>query len=93
MTVKAELMEAIRNLTSACRELVEDIPTETDDGEITEDSGYVAGCPFCGNMLCTIDSYDGKFYVHCPECEADGPMMGTLEDACRMWNVAGCGEC
>lgn len=45
-------------------------------------------CPFCGSKnVWKVEStrYKKKYYVHCPDCKAGGP-LGTAETAVEKWN-------
>ena len=86
MSLKTELITALRGLTNACTELAREIPDDFGEGSIVPPD-YITPCPFCGDMNSVIDSCDGKFYVHCPECDADGPMCESISDAVKMWDV------
>jgi len=46
-------------------------------------------CPFCGTPPASseIRGVVGySFYVHCLECDADGPMLDERDDAIAAWN-------
>lgn len=88
MSIKTELLEAVRNLTNACTELVLGLPIALEDSCQDIGAEDIKACPFCGYEDCAVDSCSMKYYITCPNCEADGPMCESVDDAVRMWNNA-----
>ncbi len=88
MSAKSEIMAALAGLTSAITGLVNEMGG-CEEQEVLQSSGEIKCCPFCGCMDCVIESCGGEYYVSCPECEADGPMCGSIAEAVVMWNSAG----
>jgi len=48
-------------------------------------------CPFCGesyaiNVLDASDQYVSSFWVTCGNCDAEGPVADTEDDAVEKWN-------
>ena len=48
-------------------------------------------CPFCGNNEVIVTPMDGEnpspfYWVMCSNCEVDGPIGDTEEEAVLLWN-------
>lgn len=47
----------------------------------------VEGCPFCGVDGDNVNCYKvDRYWVHCLNCHAAGPIRDTEEEAVGMWN-------
>ncbi len=43
-------------------------------------------CPFCGGKRIRIKQSVGKWWVHCKDCFADGPICDTEAEAIVLWS-------
>ena len=45
-----------------------------------------AACPFCGGEPKLINDGTGLWWVQCEDCDAEGPIAHSEEEAIRLWN-------
>ncbi len=51
------------------------------------DEEIMKACPFCGCAEPETDTDSNRFWVGCPACEANGPVVRTCyNDAAKAWN-------
>ena len=47
----------------------------------------ISHCPFCdSNKVKAVNIIQQHCYIQCTNCLAMGPLVGTVEDAWKMWN-------
>lgn len=44
-------------------------------------------CPFCGSSNVDVDFMGPPFRSHCDDCNASGPLTGTMPAAAEAWNT------
>ena len=44
-------------------------------------------CPFCGGTDLRMGEAHEAVYVNCPDCDTDGPMRHTDQEAITAWNT------
>lgn len=51
------------------------------------DHNNLEKCPFCKSKKVTLlDAYPNKWYVHCYNCKASGPVKKDAREAKEAWN-------